>query len=242
MVEFCCHGSEASGIFKPIATLFVLRSVLEATIVRELSLDESLVGTPFTVGFSLSPDFLRPDVLLHLFSLSLRILLIHLHQFRSISLQIPTVNDTIRFHILSRGHTNSTLILVVAFLSLHMSGPDLYVAGPSRAHAAIAAKPSSRVFHIQLNFRVKISIHSKICSLDSCFFLFAPTSLPSFEFLCFAHLHLAQRECGLVFTAQKSFIRLLRLRLDGSSSSGQDPPIRRMRFFGFTLGTPAGPT
>lgn len=110
---------------------------------------------------SLSPDFLRPDVFLHLFSLWLRILLIHLRQFRSISLQIPTVTH------LSRGHTNSTLILVVTFLSLHVSGPDLYVAGPSQAHAAIAAKPSSRVFHIQLNFRVNISIHSKICSLDS---------------------------------------------------------------------------
>ncbi|KAI6678533.1 hypothetical protein NL676_039329 [Syzygium grande] len=29
---------------------------------------------------------------------------------------------------------------------------------------------------------------------------------------------------------------IARLRSDGSSSSGYDPPIRRMRFFGFTLG------
>lgn len=174
MVEFCCHGSEASGIFKLIATLFVLRSVLEATIVRELSLDESLVGTPFAVGFSL--QIFSDQMFFCIFSLS-----------RSgFSLFISANSDLSRFRFphLSRGHTNSTLILVITFLSLHMSGPDLYVAGPSRAHAAIAAKPSSRVFHIQLNFRVKISIRSKICSVDSCFFLFAPTSLPSFEFLC----------------------------------------------------------
>lgn len=200
MVKFRCHGSEASGIFKPVATLFVLRSALEATIVRELSLDESLVGTPFVVGFSVSrfsparcffasflslpPDspYSSPPIQIYLGSDS----------FSERHRQIPH---------LSRGHTNSTLILVVTFLSLHVSGPDLYVVGPSQAHAAIAAKPSSRVFHIQLNFRVKISIHSRKCSVDSCFFLFAPTSWPSFEFLCFAHLCLAQRESGVVFTA-----------------------------------------
>ncbi|KAK3419952.1 hypothetical protein EUGRSUZ_G00725 [Eucalyptus grandis] len=43
VVKFRCRGCKATGIFESVATLFVLPSVLEATIVRELNLDESLI-------------------------------------------------------------------------------------------------------------------------------------------------------------------------------------------------------
>ncbi|KAK3420051.1 hypothetical protein EUGRSUZ_G00837 [Eucalyptus grandis] len=57
-----------------------------------------------------------------------------------------------------------------------MSGSDLSVAGPSRAHATTAAEPSSDPFHFRDKFRF---IPGYVLS-DSFFVLFAPTSLPSF--------------------------------------------------------------
>lgn len=53
VVNFRCRGCTTTVIFEPVDTLFVLQSLLEATIVREFNLDESLAGAPFAVGLSL---------------------------------------------------------------------------------------------------------------------------------------------------------------------------------------------
>ncbi|KAI6678551.1 hypothetical protein NL676_039347 [Syzygium grande] len=94
-----------------------------------------------------------------------------------------------------------------------MSGPHLSVAGPSQILLG------SLLFHFNAVFRIPLP--------SACVLRFATPSTP--------------RAKGDVVLCSQELHPIAKLRSDGSSSSGYDPPIRRMRFFGFNLGDSHGP-
>ncbi|KAF8019521.1 hypothetical protein BT93_G0260 [Corymbia citriodora subsp. variegata] len=74
-----------------------------------------------------------------------------------------------------------------------MSGPDLSVAGPYRAHAAITAEPSSGPFHVRLNFRVEFRFTPEYVPLTLASFCLLPLHRLSFGFHCFARHRRARK-------------------------------------------------